>query len=104
VEIVVLPQDEKGRPKLSDLMQVLAQTQLNEVMVESGHELAGAFLQAQMVDQIVLYIAPSLLGDAALGLFKLPVLSSMQGKIQLTFSDIRSLGTDLRIIAEPIYS
>lgn len=104
VEVVVLPRDESGRPNLHDLMNVLAKAQLNEVMVESGHILTGELLNQQLVDEVILYVAPALLGNTALGLFKLPELSSIKNKIRLEFTDIRSVGDDLRITARPIYS
>ena len=103
VEVLVLPADEHGRPDLHALMTDLITRQIKEIMVESGHILAGALLQARLVDELLLYIAPALMGDAAKGLLHLPVLDSMHDKMQMTFTDIRAVGHDIRIIAVPQY-
>lgn len=103
VEVVTLPKNTQGRPSLNDLMTVLAKAQINEVLVEGGHTLAGALLRSQLVDELILYVAPSVLGDSALGLFALPVLNDMQARIRWSFIDVRSIGRDLRIIARPDY-
>jgi diaminohydroxyphosphoribosylaminopyrimidine deaminase/5-amino-6-(5-phosphoribosylamino)uracil reductase len=84
-------------------MNVLAEAQINEVLVESGHVLAGALLRSQLVDELILYMAPAVLGDSAKGLFELPILSDMRSKIELVFTDIRTIGPDLRILAKPKY-
>ncbi|MBN1379748.1 MAG: bifunctional diaminohydroxyphosphoribosylaminopyrimidine deaminase/5-amino-6-(5-phosphoribosylamino)uracil reductase RibD [Gammaproteobacteria bacterium] len=104
VEVITLPKNTFGRPNLLDLMNVLADAQINEVLVESGHVLTGALLRAQLVDEIILYVAPTLLGESAKGLFELPVLSEMRAKTELVFTDIRAIGPDLRILAKPKYT
>ena len=53
------------------------------------------------VDELILYLAPALVGDAARGLFNLPALESLADKRRLTFRDIRLVGGDLRIVARP---
>jgi diaminohydroxyphosphoribosylaminopyrimidine deaminase/5-amino-6-(5-phosphoribosylamino)uracil reductase len=104
IEVITLPHNTDGQPRLNDLMNVLAAAQVNEILVESGHILAGSLLRAQLVDEIILYIAPTLLGSAAKGLFKLPALSSIKAKLKLEFTDVRAIGPDLRIIAKPNYT
>lgn len=103
VEVVTLPADLTGRPDLDDVMSMLADGEINEILVECGNTLAGALLMAQLVDEIVLYLAPCILGDGEKGLFSIPALSSMQARIQLKLEDIRQFGQDLRIIAKPVY-
>lgn len=102
VEIVTLPADKAGRPELVDVMSVLAEGQINEVLVESGSILAGALLSAQLVDEIILYVAPCILGDSARGLFNLPVLSSIKARLPVNIEEIRPVGPDFRIIAKPV--
>lgn len=102
VAIVTLPADRRGRPELADVMSVLAEGQINEVLVECGSILAGALLSAQLVDEIILYVAPCILGDTARGLFNLPILSSMKARLPLTIEEIRQIGPDFRIIAKPL--
>jgi len=97
-EVVVLPGGD-GRVDLARLMALLAEREVNELMVEAGATLNGALLAAGLVDELVLYLAPMLLGDAARGLFALPALSRMDECKKLTLRDVRQVGTDMRVIA-----
>ena len=81
--------------------QELARRELNEIHLECGPTLAGALLNAELLDELVLYVAPVLLGDAARGLFQLPALTSMSQRIELELADIRAVGRDWRITAYP---
>ena len=97
-EILDLP-DGKGRVDLHALLHELAQRGLNEVHVEAGSRLNGALLAAGLVDEVLLYLAPCLLGDTARGLFALPALESLAGKHQLAIRAAERLGDDLRVLA-----
>jgi len=88
---------------LSAVMQYLAGQQINLLHVEAGSRLCGALLQAQLVDEIILYMAPVIMGDAARGLFSLPGLTQMKDKIVLHISELRKVGDDIRITARPVY-
>ncbi|MGD2053780.1 MAG: bifunctional diaminohydroxyphosphoribosylaminopyrimidine deaminase/5-amino-6-(5-phosphoribosylamino)uracil reductase RibD [Gammaproteobacteria bacterium] len=90
-----------GKLDLTSVMSWLAGMQANEVHVEAGATLCGALLQDKLVDEIVVYIAPHLMGNHARGLFDLPGLEHMADRIRLDFSDVRRIGKDLRIIATP---
>jgi diaminohydroxyphosphoribosylaminopyrimidine deaminase/5-amino-6-(5-phosphoribosylamino)uracil reductase len=103
VEVVRLPPDENGKPDLHDLMSVLAAGQVNELLVECGGRLAGALLTRKLVDEIVLYVAPCLLGSDARGLFDIAPLSSMQERIELDIQEIRMIDRDIRIVARPLF-
>jgi diaminohydroxyphosphoribosylaminopyrimidine deaminase/5-amino-6-(5-phosphoribosylamino)uracil reductase len=92
------------RVDLESLFRYLAGQEINEVLIEAGPTLAGAALQAGLVDQIVLYLAPHLMGDAAKGLFRLPGLDRMQDRVGLDIQDMRMVGEDLRITAVPARS
>jgi diaminohydroxyphosphoribosylaminopyrimidine deaminase/5-amino-6-(5-phosphoribosylamino)uracil reductase len=81
------------------MMQMLGARKLNAVMVETGAKLNGSLLAAGVVDEIVVYVAPSILGDDAKGLFALEPLASLGDKITLSFSDVCQIGPDLRITA-----
>jgi diaminohydroxyphosphoribosylaminopyrimidine deaminase/5-amino-6-(5-phosphoribosylamino)uracil reductase len=59
-------------------------------------------LAAGLVDELVLYLAPSLLGSDARGLFELPSLTSLDDRVRLEIVDLREFGDDLRIIARPV--
>jgi diaminohydroxyphosphoribosylaminopyrimidine deaminase/5-amino-6-(5-phosphoribosylamino)uracil reductase len=88
-----------GHVDLPRLVQWLGEREINELMIEAGATLSGAFLQMGLVDELVLYLAPSILGGGARGLFSLPELQSMEEKIKLNIRDVRMVGSDLRIVA-----
>ncbi|WP_312985595.1 bifunctional diaminohydroxyphosphoribosylaminopyrimidine deaminase/5-amino-6-(5-phosphoribosylamino)uracil reductase RibD [Atlantibacter sp.] len=87
--------EHNGHLDLVVLMMLLGKRQVNTIWVEAGAELSGALLQAGVVDEIVLYIAPKLLGSDARGLFALPGLEKLADAPALTFSEIRPVGPDL---------
>jgi diaminohydroxyphosphoribosylaminopyrimidine deaminase/5-amino-6-(5-phosphoribosylamino)uracil reductase len=87
-----------GRIDLPKLLSYLADKEsCNEVLVECGAQLAGAMLEAGMVDELVHYMAPKLMGSDARPLAHLP-LTEMSQAIEMKLSDVRQLGQDLRMI------
>jgi len=90
---------DQGRLDLEAVLRRLAELGVNEVWLETGAVLAGAALEAKLVDEVVIYIAPHFMGDAARGLFHLPGLQQMSDRIELEFADVRQVGRDLRITA-----
>lgn len=88
-----------GRVDLLAVLKELARRECNEVLVEAGATLSGAFLQQGLVDELVIYVAPKLLGGEARGLFHLPGMESMSDQIKLEIKDVRNVGEDLRINA-----
>jgi diaminohydroxyphosphoribosylaminopyrimidine deaminase / 5-amino-6-(5-phosphoribosylamino)uracil reductase len=100
VQVLTLPLT--GRHlDLAAVLRCLGEQALNEVQVEAGPTLSGALLQAGLVDELVIYMAPHLMGDAARGLFTLPGMEHMDQCIGLQISDIRAVGNDWRITALP---
>ncbi len=99
VELLSLP-GRDGRIDLYKLARVLAERECNEVLVETGAQLAGSFLRAGLLDELVVYMAPKLLGSGARPLFELPI-DTMAGQLPLTITDIRAVGRDWRITASP---
>ena len=97
-EVLCLPGDD-GRVDLPALFAELARRGINEVHGEGGMTLNGALLAAGLVDELLLYLAPCLIGDAARGLFALPELTTLAAKPRLSISDVRKVGDDLRIVA-----
>ncbi|MFZ5843756.1 MAG: bifunctional diaminohydroxyphosphoribosylaminopyrimidine deaminase/5-amino-6-(5-phosphoribosylamino)uracil reductase RibD [Pseudomonadota bacterium] len=89
------------RVDLTAVLAALAERQINAVLVEAGATLAGAFLATGLVDELVLYVAPTLLGDAARPLLQLPVFSALPQCPQLKLADVRQLGNDLRLTLRP---
>lgn len=102
-ELVKLP-DANGRVDLRKLLEVLAQRGVNEVLVEAGQGLNGALLSQGLVDELMIYYAPKLMGDMAKGMFAMPALTEMQQAVALEVMDVRMLGTDIRIRAKPVHT
>jgi len=92
-----------NRVDLVLLMMQLAKRQINSVWVEAGAELAGALLQAGLVDELIVYMAPKLLGENGRALCVLPGLQSLSDAPQFTLSDVRQVGADLRLRLKPQY-
>ncbi len=98
-EVIALPGAD-GEVDLRALMRHLAACEVNELLVESGPTLAGTLLRERLVDELVLYLAPTLLGDTARAMFELPGLVHLQDRIRLAVKDLRPVGRDWRVICE----
>ena len=97
-EVVIVPA-EGGKTDLAAVARLLAERGFNEVTVETGAKLNGSLFRAGVVDEIVLYLAPMLLGDAAQGLFALPAFERLGEAIRPRIVDVRAVGDDVRITA-----
>jgi len=97
--VCMLP-DSKGQVDLAGMLGDLAQRGCNEVLVEAGSTLNGALLRAGLVDELLLYLAPQLLGDAARGMAQLGELTCLDQRVDLKWQDVRQIGNDLRIIVK----
>jgi len=98
VESLALP-DADGRVDLVAMVAALAWSGVNELHVEAGGKLNGALLAAGLVDELVLYLAPSLLGDPARGIAEFPGgLVRLEDRIELSMRDVARIGDDLRVI------
>lgn len=86
---------------LADVLARLAELEVNDVWVEAGAGFNGALLELGLIDELWLYLAPSLLGDTARGLVSIPPLASLDERVELELDDVRRIGADLRIIARP---
>jgi len=100
-EVVVLP-NARGKVDLTELMRELARRELNEVHVEAGFKLNGSLLGVGLVDELLIYLAPSILGDGACGMFSLPELADLAQKRLVQFTDVRTIGSDIRILARVV--
>jgi diaminohydroxyphosphoribosylaminopyrimidine deaminase/5-amino-6-(5-phosphoribosylamino)uracil reductase len=97
-EVMVVPkQGEKS--DLAAVAKILGDRGYNEVTVETGGKLMGSLLQAGIIDELVLYVAPMILGDAAQALFTIPALDSLDKALRPRIVDILTIGPDLRITA-----
>ncbi|XKH61813.1 bifunctional diaminohydroxyphosphoribosylaminopyrimidine deaminase/5-amino-6-(5-phosphoribosylamino)uracil reductase RibD [Halomonas sediminis] len=101
-QVLALAAGEDGRISLPSLLRWLAENrQVNELLLETGATLAGAMLNAELVDEMQLFVAPTLLGGDARALFALPGLALMADQRRLVIHDMRAVGRDWRIIATP---
>jgi diaminohydroxyphosphoribosylaminopyrimidine deaminase/5-amino-6-(5-phosphoribosylamino)uracil reductase len=91
--------DLDGEVDLAALMRELARRNMNEVHVEAGARLNGALLQASLIDELVVYLAPSLLGSGARAMFDVPEVRELAERRQLDVRDVRMIGGDVRVIA-----
>lgn len=97
-EVVSLPNGHDTIDLVAAL-ELLGQLEVNEVLLETGATLSGAVLRAGLVDELVIYMAPKLMGDGARGLFKLPGIDTMKQAIDLDIREMRAIGCDWRITA-----
>ncbi|BAP15079.1 MAG: riboflavin biosynthesis protein RibD [Alcanivorax borkumensis] len=95
-EVMLLPASGSGID-LQQLLIELNRRECNEVLVECGATLAGAFVREGLFDEILVYMAPTLLGSSARPLLGLPQLASMSEKVALKWQDVRQVGDDLRL-------
>ena len=92
--------EKSDRTDLSGLLRHLAEQGHNEILVESGAQLAGAFVRAGLVDELIVYCAPTILGSDARPLLSLPI-GDMAAQIRWRWQDVRMVGNDLRLTMRP---
>lgn len=97
--VVCVVPDAAGQVDLDAALRDLARRGCNELLVEAGSTLNGALLRAGLVDELLLYVAPQLLGDAARGIAALGELATLDQRVDLEWRDVRQVGNDLRITA-----
>ncbi len=96
-EVWIGPQAPAGRVDLEALLRYLAEREINEVLIEAGPILAGAMVQRRLLDELVLYLAPHLMGSDTRRLVELGPLASMSERVPLELMDWRQVGPDLRL-------
>jgi diaminohydroxyphosphoribosylaminopyrimidine deaminase / 5-amino-6-(5-phosphoribosylamino)uracil reductase len=102
VAVVTTPADAEGRVPLAVALELLARREVNELLVEAGATLAGAFVAAGLCDELVLYLAPCLLGPDARPLLGLPALASLAERARFRCLDRRQVGEDWRLTLTPV--
>ena len=98
-QVILLP-GPGGKVDLAAMLGDLARREVNEVHVEAGHKLNGSLVQAGLIDEFLVYMAPKLIGTGR-GLAQLPELADLTGAVQLDFRTVERIGSDLRITARP---
>src|SRR3954452_16535757 len=96
--VIVMP-DQNNRVDRANMMRALADLEINEVLVEAGSAMNGSLVSAGLVDELIFYLAPCLIGDAAQGMLKLPELTNLSEKRVLKILDLHMVGADLRLTA-----
>jgi diaminohydroxyphosphoribosylaminopyrimidine deaminase/5-amino-6-(5-phosphoribosylamino)uracil reductase len=96
---VIIIRNDHGKVELFKLMEELARRELNEIHVEAATKLNRSLLQAGVVDELLVYLAPSLIGDSGRGMFHLPVLTELSRSTALKIREVERIGEDLRILA-----
>jgi len=99
-EVVALP-NAQGKVDLPRMLEVLAQRGVNELHVEAGFRLNGSLVREGCVDEFLLYLNPSLLGDAAQGMLDLAAPAALEERLRLRLLSVERLGDDLRLLARP---
>ena len=90
-----------GRFDLAAVLALLAERKINEVQVEAGATLAGAFLTAGLVDELLLYVAPVMLGERARPLFDNLHIDEMTERLDMRIVETRRIGGDVRVLLQP---
>lgn len=103
-EVVVLKSGHADGVDLQALLDNLAAKEINEVHVEAGAALCAGLVKEQLVDELLLYIAPHMLGADARGLFALTGLTDMADRSEFEFFDVKQVGRDLRVLLRPVTS
>lgn len=102
VEVLELP-DAHGKVDLERMMRALAARGINELHVEAGAKLVGALVDAGLVDEFLVYLAPSLIGDPARGMAERATpLAALDARVRLVFRSVEAVGDDLRIVARVV--
>jgi len=91
--------EEQGRVRLEAVLEDLARQEINEVLVEAGPTLAGQLLLTGLVDELVIYQAPHIMGSETKRMFATPAWTRLAGRAELELTDVRRVGVDMRITA-----
>ena len=97
-EVIVIP-NAAGKTDLPQVFAELGRRGMNEVHVEAGVRLNGSLLREGCVDELLIYLAPSLIGDTGLGMFGLPELKDLGQRLRVSVREVTRIGEDIRIVA-----
>ena len=101
IEVVLTGPSANGHVGLESALKELGRLQINEVLVECGPKLAGGVLRSGLMDEAVLYVAPSLFGHEGRALAELPGVQTLDQRINLQYTEVRQIGADLKITLKP---
>ena len=89
----------QGKVELKEMLEELARRGINELHVEGGFKLNGSLVREGCVDEFLIYLNPSLLGDAAQGMVNLAEVSALDQRVALKLRSVERVGDDIRVIA-----
>jgi diaminohydroxyphosphoribosylaminopyrimidine deaminase/5-amino-6-(5-phosphoribosylamino)uracil reductase len=98
---IVVCDEFDGRVSMKDLLQKLGAMGIQSILLEGGSRLAGDMLQHGLIDELVFFVAPKIIGNNGFAPFTLQDITSMDKAIRLVFTDMQRSGTDLIIYARP---
>ena len=98
---VIVVKGKDGRPDLDEILGNLAQLGVNDVLVEAGPTLAGAFLMEKRVDELVIYQAPHIMGSETRGMVKTPSWLNLDQRFELEITEASVIGRDMVVTARP---
>jgi len=101
VEVIVVASDPSGRVDLGAALEFMGREGCNEVLIEAGPELSGRFLERSLADEVIIYLAPVLLGTGARSMLALPPIGNMAARTGLQLLETRRIGADLRLRLRP---
>lgn len=90
-----------GRVDAAAVLENLAELGINDVLVEAGPALCGALFEAGLVDELVIYQAPHMMGSETRGMLETPAWQALDERLEFDIRDVRKIGSDLRITARP---
>jgi diaminohydroxyphosphoribosylaminopyrimidine deaminase / 5-amino-6-(5-phosphoribosylamino)uracil reductase len=100
-KVIAGPLDEQGRIALPQVLEELGRRQCNDVLVEAGPTLAGRFLQLGLADELIVFLAPVMLGADARPMAVLAGLNRIEDAARYTLKDLRRVGDDLKLVFRP---
>jgi diaminohydroxyphosphoribosylaminopyrimidine deaminase/5-amino-6-(5-phosphoribosylamino)uracil reductase len=100
-EVAILPRDAQGGVDLSTLLGELGRRECNDVLVEAGPVLGGRFLERGLADELIVYVAPKVLGPDGKPMFGLPRLDRLDDALQFQVRNVESIGPDLKLTLRP---
>jgi diaminohydroxyphosphoribosylaminopyrimidine deaminase/5-amino-6-(5-phosphoribosylamino)uracil reductase len=99
---VYLTNEAQGRTEAASVLRELAEFEINDVLVEAGSEVAGNLVSVGLVDELVIYQSPHIMGSESRGMLRTPTWQNLTDRLELDITDMRKVGADMRITARPV--
>ena len=99
--IIEVVSGHNDRADLTEVLERLAELEINDVLAEAGHTLAGSLLASGLIDELVIYQSPHIMGSQTQGMFNTPAWKDISQRVRLDIVDVRRVGADTKITARP---